>query len=143
MKMTRTVLKMAILYGAVLAIALFALQWLEYRYFLKNVSTNVYVAMLATLFISLGIWVGHKLTTRPAIEPFVRNDPALQSLGISARELEVLEAIAAGQSNKEIARELGISPNTIKTHIAHIFEKLSVDRRVLAIEKARSLYLIP
>lgn len=134
---------MAILYGAILAIALFALQWLEYRYFLKNVPTDIYIALLATLFISLGIWVGHKLTTRPVAEPFIRNDPALQSLGISARELEVLEAIATGQSNKEIARDLGVSPNTIKTHIAHIFEKLSVDRRVLAIEKARSLYLIP
>lgn len=134
---------MAILYGAILAIALFALQWLEYRYFLKNVPTDVYIALLATLFISLGIWVGHRLTTQPTGEPFVRNDPALQSLGISARELEVLEAIATGQSNKEIARDLGISPNTIKTHIAHIFEKLSVDRRVLAIEKARSLCLIP
>lgn len=122
--------------------AAFALQWLEYKFFLKSIPTDIYIIVLATIFVSLGIWVGHRLTARKAIAPFERNDLALRSLGISNRELEVLEALATGQSNKEIARSLGISPNTIKTHISHLFEKLSVDRRVLAIEKAKSLHLI-
>lgn len=123
--------------------AAFFLQWLEYRFFLKTIPTEIYIVVLAILFVSLGIWVGHRLTAQKAGTAFERNDPALKALGISNRELEVLEAMATGQSNKEIARSLGISPNTIKTHIAHLFEKLSVDRRVLAIEKAKSLHLIP
>ncbi len=141
--MTKSVFSTIILYAVALAAAAFALQWLEYKFFLKNIPTDIYIVMLATLFVSLGIWVGYRLTARSPSGPFERNDPALKSLGISNRELEVLEALATGQSNKEIARTLGISPNTIKTHIAHLFEKLAVDRRVLAIEKAKTLRLIP
>lgn len=141
--MTKPVFSTILLYALVLALAAFALQWLEYRYFLKSISTDIYTVLLAVIFGSLGIWVGHRLTGRKTDGPFERNDPALKSLGISSRELEVLEALAQGQSNKEIARSLGISPNTIKTHVAHLFEKLAVDRRVLAIEKAKTLGLIP
>ncbi|WP_422345894.1 response regulator transcription factor [Parasphingorhabdus sp.] len=141
--MTKPVFSTILIYALALAAAAFALQWLEYRYFLKNMPTEIYIALLATLFVSLGIWVGYRLTSKQISGPFERNDPALKSLGISDRELEVLEALAQGQSNKEIARTLGISPNTIKTHVAHLFEKLAVDRRVLAIEKAKSLRLIP
>ena len=53
------------------------------------------------------------------------------------------EALADGQSNKEIARTLAISPNTVKTHIARLYAKLEVNGRVQAIEAARSLHLIP
>ncbi len=141
--MTKPVFSTILIYALTLAAAAFALQWLEYRYFLKNIPTEIYIVLLATLFVSLGIWIGYRLTSKQASGPFERNDPALKSLGISDRELEVLEALAQGQSNKEIARTLGISPNTIKTHVAHLFEKLAVDRRVLAIEKAKSLRLIP
>ncbi len=141
--MTKSVFSTILIYAVTLALAAFALQWLEYKFFLKSIPTDIYIVLLATIFVSLGIWVGHRLTAKRTATPFERNGPALKSLGISNRELEVLEALAAGQSNKEIARSLGISPNTIKTHVAHLFEKLSVDRRVLAIEKARSLDLIP
>jgi DNA-binding NarL/FixJ family response regulator len=141
--MTKPVFSTILIYALALAAAAFTLQWLEYRYFLKNIPTEIYIALLATLFVSLGIWVGYRLTSKQASGTFERNDTALKSLGISDRELEVLEALAQGQSNKEIARTLGISPNTIKTHVAHLFEKLAVDRRVLAIEKAKSLRLIP
>ncbi len=50
--------------------------------------------------------------------------------------------LASGQSNKELARTLGISPNTVKTHIGRVFEKLEVQKRVAAIEKARWLAII-
>ncbi len=141
--MTKPVFSMIILYALALAMAAFALQWLEYKFFLKSIPTDIYIILVATIFVSLGVWVGHRLTAKKSKGAFERNDPALKSLGISSRELEVLEALARGQSNKEIARSLGISPNTIKTHVAHLFEKLSVDRRVLAIEKAKTLHLIP
>ena len=138
LQFTRTIL----LYALLLAGAAFALQWLEFNYFLKRFPTAGYVAVLAIMFVTLGIWLGYRLAKRGTARGFERNIAALNSLGISNRELEVLEAIAAGQSNKEIARALKVTPNTIKTHVAHLFEKLEVDRRVLAIEKARLLQLI-
>lgn len=141
--MTKPVFSMIIFYALALAAVAFALQWLEYKFFLKSIPADIYVILVATIFVSLGVWVGHRLTAKKPKGAFERNDLALKSLGISSRELEVLEALARGQSNKEIARSLGISPNTIKTHVAHLFDKLSVDRRVLAIEKAKMLHLIP
>jgi ATP/maltotriose-dependent transcriptional regulator MalT len=80
---------------------------------------------------------------RSAPETFERNEAAIRSLGLSPREVQILAAMAGGESNKELARRLGISPNTVKTHISRVYEKLEVERRVQAIEKARSLALIP
>jgi DNA-binding CsgD family transcriptional regulator len=133
-----------ILYAAALAIAAFLLDWLEYRYLARAFSTQLYVALLAIFFIALGVWAGIKLTPRRApSQDFRRNAAAARSLGLSPRELEIIEALATGESNKEMARRLGISPNTVKTHIARVYEKLEVQRRVQAVEKARFLTLIP
>ena len=138
--MARTI----ILYALALAAGVALLNWLEYRYLARAFSTEIYVALVAAAFVALGIWAGNKLTPRPAAEgPFQRNDAAIRSLGLSPREVEILDALALGESNKEMARRLGISPNTVKTHIARLYEKLKVQRRVQAIEKARSLALIP
>ena len=138
--MARTI----ILYAAALAIAAFLLDWLEYRYLARAFSTQLYVALLAIFFIALGVWAGIKLTPRRAPSPaFQRNAAAARSLGLSPRELEIIEALATGESNKEMARRLGISPNTVKTHVARVYEKLEVQRRVQAVEKARFLTLIP
>ena len=79
---------------------------------------------------------------RRRAEKFEINTQAQQSLGLSDRELEVLSLIAAGQSNKEIARRLEVSPNTVKTHIANLFGKLGVQRRTEAILRARELGVI-
>jgi DNA-binding CsgD family transcriptional regulator len=133
-----------ILYAIALALAAFLLNWLEYRYFARAVSTELYLAVLAVAFIALGAWAGIKLTPRRATAgAFERNAAAARSLGLSPRELEIIEALATGESNKEMARRLGISPNTVKTHIARVYEKLEVQRRVQAVEKARFLTLIP
>lgn len=138
--MVRTIL----LYAAALAIAALALDWLEYRWFARAFSTEIYIVILAIGFVSLGIWAGVRLTPRRAeAEPFRRNDAAARSLGLSPRELEIVEALARGESNKEMARRLEISPNTVKTHLARVYAKLEVQRRVQAIEKARFLALIP
>ncbi len=101
-----------------------------------------YIACIAIIFIALGIWVGNRLTTRPR-EPYARNEAAIASLGISTREVEVLEMLAAGHANKVIARRLDISPNTVKTHVARLFEKLEVASRTQAIGKARELDILP
>ena len=101
-------------------------------------------ALVAAGFVALGIWIGRRLTRDPSAGAgFVRNEAAIRSLGLSARECEVLALLASGQSNKEMARTLAISPNTIKTHLARVYERLGVERRVQAIEKARWLSLIP
>ncbi|MEA3018047.1 MAG: hypothetical protein QOI38_2769 [Sphingomonadales bacterium] len=138
--MARTIL----LYALALAAAAAALEWLEFRYLAHPFSGEVYVALIAAGCIALGIWAGTRLTPRrAAAEPFARNAAAIRSLGLSPREVEILEALARGESNKEMARRLGISPNTVKTHVARVYDKLDVQRRVQAIEKARSLALIP
>lgn len=138
--MARTI----ILYAVALALAALALDWLEYRYVARAFSTEIYIALLAVGFVALGVWAGVRLTPRRAGERmFQRNDAAARSLGLSPRELEILEALATGESYKELARRLGISPNTVKTHVGRVYEKLEVQNRVLAIEKARFLALIP
>ncbi|ASK89901.1 helix-turn-helix domain-containing protein [Sphingorhabdus sp. SMR4y] len=141
--MPRPTIRIVIFYATALAVAAFALEWLQYQYFAKAYSVEIYIVLIALAFVSLGIWVGHRLTATKPSGPFERNRAALKSLGISGRELEVLEALANGQSNKEIGRSLDISPNTVKTHIARLYEKLQVSGRVRAIEEARSLHLIP
>lgn len=142
MSRAKGTIRVVIIYAGALALGAFALEWLQYQYVLKVYTVEIYIFLIATAFAGLGIWLGKLLTPGARQESFERNDAALKSLQISPRELEVLEALATGQSNKEMARELGISPNTIKTHIARLYEKLEVDRRVVAIEKARSLSLI-
>ncbi len=138
----RQTLKIILGYGLLLAAAAFALEWLQYQYFLKSYSAEIYIVLIAFGFAALGIWIGIRLTAKSDGAAFLRNDAAIASLGISPREMEVLSALASGQSNKEIARSLSVSPNTIKTHIANLFEKLDVDRRVRAIEKAKFLRII-
>jgi DNA-binding NarL/FixJ family response regulator len=131
-----------ILYGSALAALAFVLEWLDYKHAVHAWSTEFYIACIAVVFVVLGIWVGNRLTARPR-EAFARNDAAIASLGISARECEVLDMLAAGHANKVIARRLDISPNTVKTHVARLFEKLEVASRTQAISKARSLDILP
>jgi DNA-binding CsgD family transcriptional regulator len=137
--MWRTVL----VYALALTAAAVGLETLKFRYAAAAISTDLYIFLLALGFIALGLWAGRKLTPKPAGPGFTRNDAAIRSLGLTPRECEILARLASGESNKEMARTLGISPNTVKTHLARLYEKLEVDRRVQAIEKARSLSLIP
>lgn len=137
--MWRTIL----VYGALLAGAAWGLQWLEYQYMVRTHATETYVVLVALAFLGLGIWAGARLFRRsPPAAGFMPNTAAQQSLRISDRELEVLGRLAAGQSNKEIARDLEVSPNTVKTHVANLFEKLEARRRTEAIVRARELGLI-
>lgn len=138
--MLRTVL----LYGVGLALAAAALQWLEYRAWARFHSSELYIGLIAAAFLALGVWVGARAfrTSAPS-GPFTPNTAAQASLGITEREAEVLGLLAAGRSNKEIAQALAVSPNTVKTHIARLFEKLEASRRTEAILKARELGLIP
>src|SRR6185503_16175083 len=137
--------RLILLYAIALALAVAALEWLEYRYVTRAFSTETYIVLLAVGFAGLGLWAGHRLTQRsPAPSAgYERNDAAVRSLGLTPRECEILELLASGRSTKEIARQLEISPNTAKTHLANVYQKLEVQRRTQAIHKARELALIP
>jgi DNA-binding CsgD family transcriptional regulator len=148
--------KTALLYAVSMAVLLFILKWLELRFVVMDHALEIYVGAIAVIFTSLGIWLSLRLT-KPKIktviiekqvridpsESFVINAEELKRTGLSKRELEVLEFMARGLSNKEIAEKLFVSENTVKTHASRLFEKLDVKRRTQAIEKAKRLILIP
>jgi DNA-binding NarL/FixJ family response regulator len=135
-------LRTIVVYGASLAVGALGLQWLQYQYLVRAHPAEIYLALVAAAFLGLGIWVGARLFHRPPAAAFEANLRAQASLGISERELQVLQLLAAGRSNKEIASRLSVSPNTIKTHVARLFEKLAVKRRTEAILRARELGMI-
>ncbi|HNS13584.1 MAG TPA: LuxR C-terminal-related transcriptional regulator [Bacteroidia bacterium] len=148
--------KSTILYGISLAFLLFLLKWLELRFIIFEHSFEVYIGFIAVIFTALGIWLALKLS-KPKIETvvvekevyvsrnenFVLDNSVVDQLALSKREMEILNLLAQGHSNREIAEKLFVSLSTVKTHLQNIFEKLDVKRRTQAIEKARSLNLIP
>lgn len=140
--MKRTIL----LYSLALAALLFLLQWLQFGYMVRDLSLEFYLGVVAIVFTAVGIWAGLRLT-RPKTKVIVQKDFAFNEeefnrLGISKRELEVLELMAQGLSNQEIADKLFVSLNTIKTHSANLFVKLDAKRRTHAVQKAKELGLI-
>jgi len=141
--MSKEMIKTIVLYSSVLALSVFALQWFEFHYSVRLFSTQIYIAVIALGFCLLGIWVGHRLTRRESQIEFVRNEQAIRTLGLSERELQVLDYLAQGQSNQEIAKSLHLSTNTIKTHLSHVYQKLEVSRRTQAVQKARNLSILP
>jgi two-component system, NarL family, response regulator LiaR len=140
--------KIIFIYGASLALLVFLLKYLEYQFFARDLSLEFYLSIVALLFTGLGIWAGFRLTRNKVVlvrvaHEFKSNDAELDRLGISKREREVLELMAKGLSNQEIADKLFVSLNTIKTHSSNLFLKLDVSRRTQAIQKAKELSLIP
>jgi NarL family two-component system response regulator LiaR len=147
--------KHVLVYGLSLAILLFLLRWLELRFVILDHAFEIYTGAIAFIFTALGVWLALKLA-RPKIKTvlvekeiyrdageFMLNQEELVKLGLSKRELEVLELMAEGLSNQEIAERLFVSLNTVKTHSSNVFEKLEVKRRTQAVEKAKRLSLIP
>lgn len=148
--------KAIILYSISLALLLFLLKWLELRFIIFRNSFEIYIGFIALIFTALGIWLALKLS-KPKIETvvlqkevylnrgedFVLNTSLIAQLELSKRELEILNLLAGGHSNQEIAAQLFISLSTVKTHNQNLFEKLEVKRRIQAVEKAKRLQLIP
>lgn len=146
--------RLILIYGAAAGLLILVLRLIEYRFLVVEHSLEIYGALVAAIFASVGIWLGLKLTrkkevvvvkevTVPANHPFVLNEAKLADLGITKRELEILELIATGLSNREIAEKLFVSENTVKTHSSRLFEKLSARRRTQAVQIAKELGLIP
>jgi len=140
-------------YGASLAILLLFIEWLEWRLIVVDNTLELYAGAIAILFTGLGIWLANQLTrTRintVVVEKqvlqtshFILNETEVARLRLSKRELEVLQLMAEGLSNLQIADQLFISLNTVKTHSSKIFEKLEVQRRTQAVEIGRKLNII-
>ena len=136
-------IRQAALYGGLLAAWALALTWLDYQHLVLLQSDAVYVGLIGAVFLALGAYVG-ATALRPSSSNASPdgNERAQIALGISAREMDVLHELAAGRSTKEIAQRLNVSPNTVKTHISRLFEKLGAKRRTDAICRARELGLV-
>jgi len=148
--------KTTILFSISMAFLLFLLKWLELRLIVLSHSFEIYVGCIAVIFTALGIWLALKLS-KPKIntlvvekevfvhrnENFTLDTDLVSQLEISKRELEILNLLAKGHSNQEIAGQLFVSLSTVKTHNQNIFEKLDVKRRIQAVEKAKRLHIIP
>jgi NarL family two-component system response regulator LiaR len=143
-----------LMYGLVGGILITLLKWTEYRYLVIEHSIEIYGGLIAATFAFLGIWLGIKLTgTRPKIvgkevsvpagPAFVPDGSKQEDLGITRRELEVLELIAQGMSNREIAGKLYVSENTVKTHSSRVFDKLGAKRRTQAVQLGKEFGLLP
>lgn len=152
--MKRTILIYGLLGGALITV----LKLTEYRFLVIEHSLEIYGGLVAAIFAVVGIWLGLKLTKTKetivvrevpievpvrAIEPFSVNATRLAELGITPRELEILQAIAAGLSNREIAEKLFVSENTVKTHSSRLFDKLNARRRTQAVQIAKEAGLVP
>ncbi len=134
--------KQAVIYGAFLAAGTLGLQWLDYLRLARVHSSDIYLLLIAAAFLALGVFVGVRVTGATERANVEGNPKAQAALGISASEMTVLQEIAAGRSNKEIAGRLKISPNTVKTRAARLFEKLGAKRRTEAVKKARELGIV-
>jgi NarL family two-component system response regulator LiaR len=142
-----------LIYGLIGGILITVLKWTEYRFLVIDHSIEIYGGLTAAIFSLLGIWLGLKLTGTkqrvvvkevpvPAGEPFIPDEKKREDLGITRRELEILELIAQGLSNREIAEKLYVSENTVKTHSSRVFDKLGAKRRTQAVQLGKEFGLL-
>jgi len=143
-----------LIYGLCGGILIVVLKLIEFRFLVIEHSIEIYGGLIAAMFAGLGIWLGLKLTKKkevvvvkevpvPITQAFTLNEERLKDLGITRRELEILELIAQGLSNREIADKLFVSENTVKTHSSRLFDKLSARRRTQAVQIGKEMGLIP
>jgi len=142
-----------LLYGLLGGVLIALLKWAEYRFLVVEHSLEIYGGLVAAVFATVGIWLGLKLT-RPKetvvvrevpapAGPFTVNSSKVEELAITPRELEILQLIAGGLSNREIAEKLFVSENTVKTHSSRVFDKLGARRRTQAVQLGKEFGLIP
>ena len=138
-----------VIVGVSLAAMIGLLSISRHRFMLMGDSPEWYVMVVAVLFLGVGIWAG--LSAQRKVE----RDQARQisdAVGggldagspgeLSDRELEVLVKISKGLTNQEIAKEMFVSVNTVKTHASNIFSKLNVSRRMQAVQRAEELGIL-
>jgi len=144
--------KPILIYGLCGGLLIVLLRLIEYRFLVVEHSLEIYGGLIALLFAGLGIWLGLKLTRKKEVvvfqevvvsAPFVVNQGKLRELSVTRRELEILELIASGMSNREIAEKLFVSENTVKTHSSRLFDKLGAKRRTQAVQIGKEIGLLP
>ena len=147
--------KHALLYGVLGGVLIAILSLVEYRWLVVQHSFEIYAGIVAAIFAGVVIWLGQRLTRKPeatvvvrevlvaAPVEFTRDERQVERLGITPRELEILQLIAEGLSNKEIAERVHVSENTVKTHSARVFAKLGARRRTQAVQLGKESRLIP
>lgn len=146
--------RQVLIFGLVGGVLVTLLKWTEYRFLVIEHSFEIYGGLIAVAFAVLGIWLGLRLTGRrqtvvvkeimvPAGQPFAPNERKREALGITPRELEILQLVAQGLSNREIAGKLFVSENTVKTHCSRTFEKLGARRRTQAVQLGKEFGLLP
>jgi DNA-binding CsgD family transcriptional regulator len=151
--MKKQTLIYGIIYGLCGGVLIAVLKFIEYRFIVVEHSIEIYGGLTAITFSAVGIWLGLKLTKKkevvvvrevalPMVGPSVTNESKLRELGITKRELEILELIAQGMSNREIAVKIFVSENTVKTHSSRLLDKLSAKRRTQAVQIAKEIGLI-
>lgn len=138
--------KSIILFSCLIALLAIGLQYLEYQYWIRSLSVEVYVGVIALVFMILGLWLGQKWKANPSKAAnlparTLLNADLAQKFGLSNREIEVLQLIAEGHSNQEIADQLYVSLSTVKTHVSNLFSKLDVQRRTQAMKKVQEMGL--
>jgi len=144
-----------ILYGAILAVLVFILKWLQWKFLILDNSMDIYVGLIAVFFTALGIWIATQLS-RPKVKTvvvekeiyveqpkeFILNEAELKKLNLSNREYEILQLLSKGYSNNQIAETLFLSLSTVKTHTSNLYFKLDVKNRMQAVEKSKQLKII-
>ncbi len=134
--------KTVLLYGFILALVLIGLKTIEYKWLVRDLGQHLYVFLVAVLFMLLGIWFSYHLLTKKHAPQADTNEAAIKALGLSNRELEILNKLAEGLTNQQIAEVSFVSINTVKTHLKNAFMKLEVNNRTEAVNKLRQLNII-
>lgn len=147
--------KRIIMYGFTLAILVFVLKLLQWKFLIIDNSLDIYIGLIAVFFTILGVWVATQLTKPkiktvfvekeiivPSPDEFIINETELKNLNLTNREYEVLQLLAKGCSNADIAESLFLSLSTVKTHVSNLYVKMDVKRRTQAIEKAKRLKIV-
>jgi ATP/maltotriose-dependent transcriptional regulator MalT len=150
-----------LIYGLVGGVLIAALNLIEYRYLVVEHSVEIYGGLIAAVFSAVGIWLGLRITARrrPAVpdehagqvsahgmaagRPFLPDEKRREDLRITPREMQILNLIAQGMSNREIADRLFVSENTVKTHSSRVFDKLGAKRRTQAVQLGKEFGLLP
>ncbi len=122
-----------------MGILLIGLQVIQYKTLIYDLPLELYGVLLIVTGIAIGSWIASR-TLRVLNSPVSR---VIMDQGVlSKRELEVLVKMADGNSNQQIADQLFVSLNTVKTHVSSIYLKLHAKRRTQAIDKARKMGII-
>lgn len=155
-------MKQAAIYGICGGLLIASLQFVEYRLVILEGSYRLYALAIASAFAAVGVGLGLRARGREIVVkevpievrvpvpvevpapagPFEPDASKIEALGITPRELEVLQLIAEGLSTREMAERLFVSENTVKTHTSRVLDKLGASHRTQAVQLAKQMRLL-